>query len=78
MGIKGCVKLKTHFPLMPRTKVRGAIYPFPQYAFMAWCSVKAQGKLYIIYAKKAQKYMHHFRQVRNSHSIPFHVQWLRA
>jgi hypothetical protein len=26
----------------------GAIPPFPQYAFMAWCSVKkAQGKLYL-------------------------------
>jgi hypothetical protein len=25
----------------------GAILPFPQYAFMAWCSVKAQGQLYV-------------------------------
>jgi hypothetical protein len=25
----------------------GAIPPFPQYAFMAWCSVKAQGQLYM-------------------------------
>jgi hypothetical protein len=24
----------------------GAILPIPQYAFMAWCSVKAQGQLY--------------------------------
>jgi hypothetical protein len=24
----------------------GAIPPLPQYAFMAWCSVKAQGQLY--------------------------------
>jgi hypothetical protein len=24
----------------------GAILPLPQYAFRAWCSVKAQGKLY--------------------------------
>jgi len=23
--------------------MRGAIPPFPQYVFMAWCSVKAQG-----------------------------------
>jgi hypothetical protein len=22
----------------------GAIHPFPQHAFMAWCSVKAQGQ----------------------------------
>jgi hypothetical protein len=25
----------------------GAVPPLPQYAFMAWCSVKAQGQLYI-------------------------------
>jgi hypothetical protein len=24
----------------------GATPPLPQYAFMAWCSVKAQGQLY--------------------------------
>jgi hypothetical protein len=27
--------------------MRGAILPLPQYAFMAWCSVKAQGQLYL-------------------------------
>jgi hypothetical protein len=25
----------------------GAVPPLPQYAFMAWCPVKAQGQLYI-------------------------------
>jgi hypothetical protein len=25
----------------------GAIPPLPQYAFMAWCLVKAQGQLYL-------------------------------
>jgi hypothetical protein len=25
--------------------MRGAIHPLPQYASMAWCSVKAQGQL---------------------------------
>jgi len=25
----------------------GAVPPLPQYAFMAWCSVKAQGQLYL-------------------------------
>jgi hypothetical protein len=25
----------------------GAIPPLPQYPFMAWCSVKAQGQLYL-------------------------------
>jgi hypothetical protein len=28
--------------------MRGAIPPLPQYAFMAWCSVKAQGQLKIL------------------------------
>jgi hypothetical protein len=27
--------------------MRGAIPPLPQYAFMAWCLVKAQGQLYL-------------------------------
>jgi hypothetical protein len=27
--------------------MRGAIPPLPQYVFMAWCSVKAQGQLYL-------------------------------
>jgi hypothetical protein len=26
----------------------GAISPFPQYAFIAWCSVTAQGQLYLL------------------------------
>jgi hypothetical protein len=26
----------------------GAILPLPQYAFMVWCSVKAQGQLYLL------------------------------
>jgi len=26
----------------------GTVTPFPQYAFMAWCSAKAQGQLYIL------------------------------
>jgi hypothetical protein len=25
----------------------GAVHPLSQYAFMAWCSVKAQGQLYL-------------------------------
>jgi len=28
--------------------MRGAIPPLPQYAFMAWCSVKARGQLYLL------------------------------
>jgi len=33
---------------VPRSRMRRAIPPLPQYAFMAWCSVKkAQGQLYL-------------------------------
>jgi hypothetical protein len=37
----------THLLLVARSIIRGAIHPLPQYAFMAWCSVRAQGQLYI-------------------------------
>jgi hypothetical protein len=30
----------------------GAIPPLPQYAFMAWCSVKAQGQPYLLWNKE--------------------------
>jgi hypothetical protein len=40
------VKLTTHLHLVLRSRMRGAIHPLPPYAFMAWCSVKAQGQLY--------------------------------
>jgi hypothetical protein len=33
---------------MPRSRMRGAIPPLPPYTFMAWCSVKAQGQLYLL------------------------------
>jgi hypothetical protein len=35
--------------------MRGAIHPFPQYGFMAWCSVRkeAQGQLYLNLLKEA-------------------------
>jgi hypothetical protein len=34
------VKLTTHLHLVPRSRMRGAIHPVPQYTFMAWYSVK--------------------------------------
>jgi hypothetical protein len=37
------VKLTIHLHLVPRLRVRGAIHVLPQYAFMAWCSVKITG-----------------------------------
>jgi hypothetical protein len=41
------VKLTTHLYLVLRSRMHGAIPLLPQYAFMAWCSVKAQGQLYL-------------------------------
>jgi len=34
------VKLTTHFHLVPRSRMPGAVPPLLQYAFMAWCSAK--------------------------------------
>jgi hypothetical protein len=33
--------------LTTRSRMRGSVPHFPQYIFMAWCSVKAQGQLYL-------------------------------
>jgi hypothetical protein len=38
------MKLTTHIHLVPRSRMRGAIPPLPQYAFMAWCLVKHRDK----------------------------------
>jgi hypothetical protein len=35
------VKLTTHLHLIPSSRLRGAIPPFSQYAFVAWCSGKS-------------------------------------
>jgi len=37
------VKLTTHLHLVQGSRMRGDIPPLPQYAFMAWCSVKRKG-----------------------------------
>jgi hypothetical protein len=42
-------------------RMSGVIHPLPQYAFMAWCSVKAQGYFYL-YLLSVQKF-----QRRNMH-----------
>jgi hypothetical protein len=34
-------------PLVPRSRMRGAIPPLLQYAFVVWCSFKAQGQPYL-------------------------------
>jgi len=47
------VKLTTHLHPVPRSRMRGAIHPLPQYVFMTWCSVKAEGlHLYLLWYVK--------------------------
>jgi hypothetical protein len=43
-GVKrsGC---EDHFHLVPRSRMRGAVPPLPQYTFMVWCSVNAWGQI---------------------------------
>jgi hypothetical protein len=45
------VKLTIHLHPVPRLRMRGDIPPLPQYACMAWRSVKAQGQLYLYFMK---------------------------
>jgi len=37
------VKLTTYLYLVPRSRMHGAIRPFPRYAFMTWCSIESTG-----------------------------------
>jgi hypothetical protein len=41
------VKLTTHLHLVPRSKNEWSYTSTPPHAFMAWCSVKTQGQLYL-------------------------------
>jgi hypothetical protein len=49
------VKLTTHLHVVLRSRISRAIPPLPQYIFMVWCSVKAQGQFYLTLPKVAQK-----------------------
>jgi len=44
-------------PPSAEVKESGAIPPRPLYAFMAWCSVKAQGQLYLYLYRKEKEYL---------------------
>jgi hypothetical protein len=48
-GVKAArgVSLTTHLHLVPRSKNEWSYTSIPQYAFMAWRSVKAQGQFYL-------------------------------
>jgi hypothetical protein len=57
LGVKRLgVKLTTHLHLMPRSRMRGAIPPLPQYAFMAWWSVKSTGTTTLCVTRKNSKH----------------------
>jgi hypothetical protein len=45
----GGVKLTTHLHLVPRSKNALSYTSTPQYAFMAWCSVKTTGTILPFY-----------------------------
>jgi hypothetical protein len=46
----------------------GAIPPFLQYAFMAWCSVKAQGQLYFLLALIDVSIQHRRKTIAQLHA----------
>jgi len=54
----------------------GAISPFSQYAFMAWCSVKAQGQLYLKCLSLSALVPHGINQTLTS--FPFSVFTLES
>jgi hypothetical protein len=47
LGVNRPGREAAHLHLVPRSRMSGAMPPLPQHAFMAWCSVKAQGQLYL-------------------------------
>jgi len=48
-GSKNYLEFPAHLHLVPRSRMRGAIQPLPQYAFMAWCLVKYRGEFTLLY-----------------------------
>jgi hypothetical protein len=40
LGVRRLRREADHSPPLPRSRIRGAIPPLPQYVFMAWCLVK--------------------------------------
>jgi hypothetical protein len=60
LGVKQLgTKLATHLHLVLRSRMLGAIPPFPQYNFMAWCSVtkKSTGTM-LLFISIDQELMH--------------------
>jgi len=69
------VKLTTHLHRVSGLRMHGAILPLPQHAFIAWCSVKAQGQLLPLpYAAciLALKWRPHIRRYPKHNTIQRH------
>jgi hypothetical protein len=47
-GVKRLGHEADYSPLVPRSRLHGAIPPLPKYAIMAWYSVKAQGQPHLL------------------------------
>jgi len=54
------MKLTTNLYRVPRSRMRRAIHPYPQYVFMAWRSVKHR-----VFLRKLQKVRSELRKVGN-------------
>jgi hypothetical protein len=62
------VKVNTHLHLVPRSKKEWSYTPRLQYAFMAWCSVKAQEQLHLyLYSPYLEAFS--IRNLRTRHAV---------
>jgi len=48
LGVNRPEREAAHLHLAPTSIMRGNVPPLYKYVFMAWCSVKAQGQLYLL------------------------------
>jgi hypothetical protein len=64
MGTRGGagrgVKLTTHLHVVPRSRMRGARPPLPQYVFIAWCLVKHRDNFTFTFAFTSTSHMSSF------------------
>jgi hypothetical protein len=80
LGIKWPVHKANHsLHLVPRSRMRGTIPPLHQYAFMAWCSIKAQEQLYLYHTTPLLLfYVHLLTQLINISNIKLRRQMISS
>jgi hypothetical protein len=78
LGVKRrSVKLTTHLPLVPRSKMHGAVPPFPQYASLAWCLVKHRDKFTLVWTMFfSMKFYSEARTVLGTCNCTVRTHWL--